>query len=139
MDVEQHAWATGKLVREAGESAAELEEDLSREKEITLFFIPLADFDPSGAYWIGPGMCSLTLGVDGEVEWHFPPRDAAFVSFEDECRNAAETLHDYLVRLLSYALAHGMDVAKADKGGSAWSLLHVVPHEDVHTDTSFGN
>jgi hypothetical protein len=135
MDVEQYTWATKELVRSAEESVDELEEDFKADQHLTLFFIPLADFDPSGAYRIGPETLGFVCYADGTIEWHFPPQDSAFVNFERECRNACDSLHAYLVRLLTYALAHGMDVAKADENGNGRSILHPFPHSELHTDT----
>ena len=119
MDVEQYAWATEELIRSAEESVTELEESLRREGQLSLFFISLADFDPSGAYRIGPETLGFIVYSGGEIEWHFPKGDAAFANFEQECRNACNSLHDSLVRLLTYALAHGMDIAAVGTGGDA--------------------
>jgi hypothetical protein len=134
MDVEQYAWATEELVRSAEESVKGLEEDLSEGQRLVLLFIPLADFDPSGAYRAGPDMLGFICYPDGSIAWHFPPKDAAFANFEQECRSACDTLHAYLIRLLTYALAHGMDVAKANEGGNGRSILHPVPHSELHAD-----
>lgn len=136
MEVEQHDWATRELVRNAEASVGELEESLRREGYLTLFLIPLADFESSGAYRIGPKTLGFIIYADGSMEWHFPPPgDDAFAEFERECRSACDTLHAYLTRLLTYALAHGMDVAKANETGQGRSIFRSLPHSDLHTDT----
>ena len=134
MDVEQYAWATEELISSAKESVNDLEEDFRREVNLSLFFIPLADFEPSGAYHIDPETLGFIAYPDGAIEWHFPVGDSAFVNFERECRHACDSLHAYLVRILTYALAHGMDVAKADAAGNGRSILHAFPHSELHTD-----
>jgi hypothetical protein len=139
MDVEQYAWATEELVHDAEDFVGELEEELRRNGQLALFFIPLADNDPSGDYRIGPETLGFICYADGSMEWHFPTNDAAFVHYEQECRSASSTLQSYLIRLVSYALAHGMDIAKADATGGGHSILHAFEHEDVHTDTSYEN
>ena len=139
MDVEQHAWATEELISSARESVEELEEDLRCYRSLTLCFISLADFDLSGVYRIGPETLGFIRYPDGAIEWHFPPGEAAFIDFERECRSACDSFHDYLIRLLSYAFAHGMDVVKADETGRGQSILHVLERSDVHTDAPYEN
>jgi hypothetical protein len=134
MDVEQYAWATKALVRDAEDSVEELEEERRRGGTLILLFIPLAVSDPSGFYRISSETTGFVCQTDGSIEWHFSPKDPTFARFAEESRNASSTLHDYFVRLLSYALAHGMDVAKADAAGNGRSILHAFPHSDVHTD-----
>lgn len=134
MDVEQYAWATEELVHSAKGSVGELEEELRRERKLILLFIPLADFDSSGAYRINSGTTGFICHADGAMEWHFSPKDAAFINFEKECRSASSTRRDYFVRLLSYAFAHGYDVAKADENGNGRSILYALPHGVLHTD-----
>ena len=73
MEVEQHAWATEELVRSAEASVDEVEESLRREGYLTLFFIPLAAFESSGVYRIGPETLGFVVYADGSLEWHFPP------------------------------------------------------------------
>jgi hypothetical protein len=112
MDVEQYAWATEELIRDAEESAREVEEEFRRAGPLTLFFIPLADYDERGFYRLSPTMTRLI--VRKRIwEWYYHSfSDVAFVNFEEESRNAAPDRHAYLVRLFAYALAHGIDVAK---------------------------
>jgi hypothetical protein len=134
MDVEQYAWATEELINSAKESVHDLEENFDREGQLVLSFIPLADFESSGAYRIGPETLGFIVYANGGIEWHFPAEDPAFANFEREARDACSSLHDYLVRILTYALAHGMDVAKADPAGNGRSILHAFPHSELHTD-----
>lgn len=135
MDVEQYAWATEELIRNAEESALEVEEEFRRAGTLTLAFIPLADYDERGFYRIPPSMPRLV--VRKRVwEWHYHNfSDAAFVSFEEESRNAASDRHAYLVRLFAYVLAHGMDVARLSGENSGYSILHPVPHSELHADS----
>jgi hypothetical protein len=136
MEVEQYAWATEELIRNARATVLDLEEGFRSDGELILFFIPLADFNPSGSYRLGPETSHFICYPDGAIEWHFPVQDDAFTHFEKECRAACDTLQSYLIRLLSYAMAHGMDVAKAD-GESGRSILHALPHSAVHADVEY--
>jgi hypothetical protein len=142
VDLRRHAWVDEELVHSAEESVDQLEKELRWHRSLRLLFVSLADFDPSGAYWVGPDMSYLTCYADGSIQWEnrsgliLPPKEEALVDFELESRNACNTLHDYLVRLLAYALAHGMDVAKVDREGYGRSILHSLPHSQLHTDVA---
>lgn len=136
MEVERHAWATRELVAEAKELAAGLAEEF-RWSRFSLFFVPLADFDRSGAYRLTPDMPTL-ICHGRSLEWQnlSRSRESAFISFVDESRHVY-TIRDYLVRFLSYALAHGMDVVKLREGDRfGRSILHALPHSELHMDVS---
>lgn len=135
VDIERYAWATKELVQSAEESVNELEGEFTWNPELILLFIPLADFEPSGAYSLAPERAVLIAHADGSIKWSDPSvKETAFADFERESLNASATFHDYLVRLLTYALAHGMDVAKLNREGSGRSILHSLPHSALHTD-----
>jgi len=134
VDVEQYDWATKELVQNAEESVHELEEELRWKSKLMLLFVPLADFDPSGAYRLTKGWSWFNAVAGGSLDWHNLSADSAFANFEEEALNASNSFRSYLVRLLSYAVAHGMDVAKLDREGSGRSILHPLPHSELHAD-----
>jgi hypothetical protein len=134
VDVEQYDWATKELVQSAEEAVHELEEELRWKAELILLFIPLADFDPSGAYRLTSNWPYFVAIAGGSLDWHNHPKESAFKHFEEEALHASNNFRSYLVRLLSYALAHGMDVAKLNREGSGRSILHPLPHSELHAD-----
>ena len=134
MDVEQYAWATKELIRSAEQSVRDIEAESRGAEKLTLLFIPLADFEERGFYRPSFSMPRLSLQRNLR-EWSYDAgTDAAFRAFEEESGNACSTRHGYLVRLFAYALAHGMDVAKLTGENSGHSILHPVPHSELHTD-----
>src|ERR1700757_658883 len=135
MHVEQHAWATKELIGNAAEFANELEKELFWHPPLILLFIPLADFEASGAYRLRGKWPCLIVYANNASELRYTPRDA-FVDFWEECLKTSESLHDYLTQILSYALAHGMDVAKLDEEGNGRSLLYGLPHSELHGDSA---
>jgi hypothetical protein len=134
VDVEQYDWSTKELVQSAEEVAHELEEELPWNAQLILLFIPLADFDPSGAYHLTKDRACLVAEAGGPLDWQNLPKESAFRNFVEEALHASDTLRSYLVRLLSYALAHGMDVAKLNREGSGRTILHPLPHSELHAD-----
>jgi hypothetical protein len=134
VDVEQYDWSTKELVQSAEEVVHGLEEELRWNSKLILLFIPLADFDSSGAYHLTRDRACLVAEAGGSLDWHNHPKESAFRHFEEEALHASNTFRSYLVRLLSYALAHGMDVAKLNREGSGRSILHPLPHSELHAD-----
>ena len=134
MNVEDHTWATKELAASAEEFANELVKELTWQRRLTLLFVPLVHFESSGFYRLTLDTPWLVVYANGTLQWNYPVREEAFLAYEDESRNAARTLRDYLRRLLAYTLAHGIDVAKVDEEGNGRSILHALPHHELYGD-----
>ena len=139
MDIERRAWVTQELVRSAEESVHGIEEELRWKGQLTLFFVPLVNYNPSGAYSLSPATPSLVCYTDGSVGWLNAPEEGAFANFARvSILSYHESFYEYLICLFAYALAHGMDVVKAEgqSSSSGRSILYPFPPSQLHTEVA---
>jgi hypothetical protein len=120
-------WETKELFSQA----ESIVDKLFAEGEIHLFFIPLEKVKSGEPYQESPDIWRVFITSEGTISIKNLTVDTSDPFWEYAEVNPLQNTANCIFRMVTYALAHGMDIAKVE-GESAWSILYPRSRGSIH-------
>jgi hypothetical protein len=124
MQLESYDWVSTDLIEQAKEIVAKIENEVA-----DYYFFPLAEHSSTGCYPLlkFPAHISLNKLPPG---YHYlrAVEDASFKEFLETAILTRRTLKDFLLAVVTYCLAHGIDMVRRESVDHGVSIFTSFPH-----------